>query len=84
MRGYIAIVHRHADEAYEAEFPDLPVESCIEQNVDAALHRARCALNEFAGRTKRALPRPRPSHEMIKVATRCGAVAAMCILPRPG
>lgn len=79
-RGYIAVVHRNPESAYVAEFPDLPVRSVTENTVEEALHRAQCALNRFARR--RRLPRPRPWHEMVAVATRRGAVAALCLLPR--
>lgn len=82
MQGYIAVVRRHADEHYEAVFPDLPIAGCTEQNVDEALYRAQCELNQLARSEGHVLPEPRAAHEMIGEAARCNAVAAMCILPR--
>lgn len=82
MLGYIAVVRRHADECYEAVFPDLPITGCTESNVDQALYRAQYELNQLARSAGDSLPEPRSAQEMLGEAARCHAVAAICVLPR--
>jgi len=83
MKGYIAVVHRTPDSSYEVSFPDLHIDNGSEQSVDDAMRWAQSALDEFARTRAGRLPTPRPAHHMVAEAARCGAVAGVCLLPRP-
>jgi len=83
MKGYFAIVRREdEDDAYRVEFPDLPGCACDAPTVDEALSNAEQALRSHVEELEskgRALPEPRPSHEMVAVAAQMSGVAAACL-----
>lgn len=78
MRGYITVVKRQDDESYKAEVVGVPGCECRAATVDEALHEAKETLRRYA-ESGRALPEPRPSHEMIAEVTRRAAVAGACL-----
>lgn len=82
MKGYITIVRRGQDDAYQAEVLGVPNCKCSAPTVDEALHAANQHLQRRASELNdngMELPRPRPSHDMFAEVSKREAVAGACL-----
>jgi hypothetical protein len=82
MKGYITIVRRGQNDAYQAEVLGVPDCKATAATVDEALDAANKTLRRRATEMNTkgmALPQPRPSHDMIAEVSKRSAVAGACL-----
>lgn len=82
MKGYITIVRRGQNDAYQAEVLGVPDCKATAATVDEALDAANKTLRRRATELNTqgmALPQPRPSHDMIAEVSKRSAVAGACL-----
>lgn len=82
MKGYITIVRRARNDAYQAEVLGVPDCKATASTVGEALDAANKTLRRRAAELNTQgmpLPQPRPSHDMIIEVSKRSAVAGACL-----